>query len=813
MTKARLYVSGVERKDDQLDAFHAPENILLDDDSFFQTKDDTKTCFIYLDILDDNFKIDNVIVRNNGSALIEVCVSEEGNGKFDESKSLVLLPATPMLNFQDLKTKSKFRDLHIFNPKSLYRSALMRQAEKEFRGWKKIRIKLTSSYSGNYLGLTYFAVEKVDSEATKTSEPTTTPIIKGATLDIPLLSDDDDMKDENPQEKFEQAKKMAHTKLSASPSLDIKPDLTSTKSSVSSASTVKKRTLPSGITAKPTKSSSQTNDSDDNSEKSDTSKKRSRKKTETKKKPVKFKSIDDLDTSDKSDSEKDKKSNKADKKKATTRKKATKKKKYSSDPSDTDDEERMIDDASDADENGNLAGFVVSNKTTIKDKKNLKDGPVTSKENVLVGCVIAISGIQNPERSALREKALEMGAGYRPEVRPDITHLVAAFVSDKGREAQKQGSKIVTKEWIYDCYSKLRRMNERKYSLVKDDLLSADEEEAEASLGSDIDFELSEDSSEKDMEAEDGEYVPKRKKKKVTRKAEQAISDSKTSEKKNEGKSDNQPETKDSDSSERNISQTDTLSKNDSAAVTATSDNPRPSHDRREVPQVSTTSVSAPTATTTTVDKCGLSPSEEQELLRFKKFFDESPSMKKSFSDFISQDIFEAATNCAKEGDIMIFFEKWSLNTPSPKFLRSIAKLAMDEDDTNKEELINSINNLKNKMLQYINLNLSNSKPNIADVDLEGPQATLPSFFEGCIVYFDPAVKNQRELRRYIIAYGGEIVDDFNTRSNDITHVIVNPDYDGNILYNDKRIVDWKWIQHSHRRLRKLNEEAYAVGD
>nr|CAG4712500.1 unnamed protein product [Naegleria fowleri] len=689
----------------------------------------------------------------------------------------------------------------------------MRQDEKGFKGWKKIRIKLTSSYSGNYLGLTYFAVEKVDSETTSKMEESSTSLIKGATLDIPLLSDDDDVKDENPQEKFEQARKMAHTKLSASPSLDIKPNLPSAKLSVSSTE-VKKRTLPSGITAKPTKSSSQTNDIDDSSEKTDTSKKRTRKKEESKKKPIKFKSIAGLDESDKSDSEKDQK--KADKKKPTTRKKTTtRKKKYSSDPSNTDDEDKMIDDASDADENGNLAGFVVSNKTTIKDKRNLKDGPVTSKENVLVGCVIAISGIQNPERATIREKALEMGASYRPNVTSDTTHLVAAFVSDKGREAQKQGSKIVTKEWVYDCYSKLRRMNEKKYSLKKDDSLS-DDEEAEASLGSDIDFELSEDSSEKDMEAEDGEYVPKRKKKKVSRKPEQKP------EKKNESKpkNDKKPEKVVHDSSKDN-SQTDVSSKNVTTSASAALPNDKPpttsspsiTNEKSEAPPTqATTATSLSPPTTTLVNKCDLSSSEEQELLRFKKFFDDSPNMKKSFADFIREDIFGAAISCTREGDIMAFFEQWSLNTPSPKFLRSIAKLAMDDDETNKEELINSIDHLKNKMLQYINLNLSN-KPIVADVDLEGPQAALPSFFEGCIVYFDPAVKNQRELRRYIIAYGGEIADDFSERRDDITHVIVNPDYDGNILYNDKRIVDWKWVQHSHRRQRKLNEEAYAVGD
>lgn len=43
---------------------------------------------------------------------------------------------------------------------------------------------------------------------------------------------------------------------------------------------------------------------------------------------------------------------------------------------------------------------------------------------VLQGVVVVLSGFQNPFRSELRDKALELGAKYRPDWTPDSTHLV-----------------------------------------------------------------------------------------------------------------------------------------------------------------------------------------------------------------------------------------------------------------------------------------------------------------------------------------------------------------------------------------------------
>lgn len=43
---------------------------------------------------------------------------------------------------------------------------------------------------------------------------------------------------------------------------------------------------------------------------------------------------------------------------------------------------------------------------------------------VLEGVVVVLSGFQNPFRSELRDKALGLGAKYRPDWTPDSTHLM-----------------------------------------------------------------------------------------------------------------------------------------------------------------------------------------------------------------------------------------------------------------------------------------------------------------------------------------------------------------------------------------------------
>nr|BAG57023.1 unnamed protein product [Homo sapiens] len=48
---------------------------------------------------------------------------------------------------------------------------------------------------------------------------------------------------------------------------------------------------------------------------------------------------------------------------------------------------------------------------------------------ILQGVVVVLSGFQNPFRSELRDKALELGAKYRPDWTRDSTHLICAFAN------------------------------------------------------------------------------------------------------------------------------------------------------------------------------------------------------------------------------------------------------------------------------------------------------------------------------------------------------------------------------------------------
>uniref|UniRef100_A0A8D2J2D3 DNA repair protein XRCC1 n=1 Tax=Varanus komodoensis TaxID=61221 RepID=A0A8D2J2D3_VARKO len=82
-----------------------------------------------------------------------------------------------------------------------------------------------------------------------------------------------------------------------------------------------------------------------------------------------------------------------------------------------------------------------------------------SFQHLLDGTVFVLSGFQNPFRSELRHKALEMGGKYRPDWTPDSTHLICAFANTpKYSQVKGLGGIIVRKEWILDCYRTRRHL-------------------------------------------------------------------------------------------------------------------------------------------------------------------------------------------------------------------------------------------------------------------------------------------------------------------------------------------------------------------
>ncbi|XP_016075003.1 PREDICTED: DNA repair protein XRCC1 isoform X2 [Miniopterus natalensis] len=95
---------------------------------------------------------------------------------------------------------------------------------------------------------------------------------------------------------------------------------------------------------------------------------------------------------------------------------------------------------------------------------------------ILKGVVVVLSGFQNPFRSELRDKALELGAKYRPDWTPDSTHLICAFANTpKYSQVLGLGGRIVRKEWVLDCHRMRQRLPSRRYLMAGPDSSSEDE--------------------------------------------------------------------------------------------------------------------------------------------------------------------------------------------------------------------------------------------------------------------------------------------------------------------------------------------------
>ncbi|KAM5236777.1 DNA repair protein XRCC1 isoform 2-T2 [Ctenodactylus gundi] len=95
---------------------------------------------------------------------------------------------------------------------------------------------------------------------------------------------------------------------------------------------------------------------------------------------------------------------------------------------------------------------------------------------VLQGVVVVLSGFQNPFRSELRDKALELGAKYRPDWTPDSTHLICAFANTpKYSQVLALGGRIVRKEWVLDCHRMRRRLPSQRYLMAGSGSSSEDE--------------------------------------------------------------------------------------------------------------------------------------------------------------------------------------------------------------------------------------------------------------------------------------------------------------------------------------------------
>ncbi|KAG7216824.1 hypothetical protein INR49_001478 [Caranx melampygus] len=99
---------------------------------------------------------------------------------------------------------------------------------------------------------------------------------------------------------------------------------------------------------------------------------------------------------------------------------------------------------------------------------------------IMEGVVFVLSGFQNPFRGELREKALDMGAKYRPDWTPDSTHLICAFANTpKYSQVKSAGGIIVRKEWVMDCHKRKQKISYKRYLMDGAESSSEDEMEAD----------------------------------------------------------------------------------------------------------------------------------------------------------------------------------------------------------------------------------------------------------------------------------------------------------------------------------------------
>ncbi|KAK3590492.1 hypothetical protein CHS0354_015481 [Potamilus streckersoni] len=95
----------------------------------------------------------------------------------------------------------------------------------------------------------------------------------------------------------------------------------------------------------------------------------------------------------------------------------------------------------------------------------VKASPAKKFGELMKKVVFVLSGFQNPFRGELRDKALEMGALYKPDWEKGCTHLVCAFTNTPKYNQVRQKGKIVKKEWILECYKQKKLLPWRKYRL------------------------------------------------------------------------------------------------------------------------------------------------------------------------------------------------------------------------------------------------------------------------------------------------------------------------------------------------------------
>ncbi|XP_051262867.1 DNA repair protein XRCC1 isoform X2 [Dicentrarchus labrax] len=136
-------------------------------------------------------------------------------------------------------------------------------------------------------------------------------------------------------------------------------------------------------------------------------------------------------------------------------------------------------------------------------KAKSQDMQTVPFKRMMEGVVFVLSGFQNPSRGELREKALDMGAKYRPDWTPDATHLICAFANTpKYSQVKSAGGIIVRKEWVIDCHKRKQKISHKRY--LMDGAESSSESEME------VDDESEEEMNTKSPQKQERQVTPKK---------------------------------------------------------------------------------------------------------------------------------------------------------------------------------------------------------------------------------------------------------------------------------------------------------------
>ncbi|XP_053375045.1 DNA repair protein XRCC1-like isoform X2 [Mercenaria mercenaria] len=106
-----------------------------------------------------------------------------------------------------------------------------------------------------------------------------------------------------------------------------------------------------------------------------------------------------------------------------------------------------------------------------------KESPVKEFSRLMEKVVFVMSGYQNPYRAELRDRAVAMGATYRPDWGKGCTHLICAFQNTPKYNQVKGRGRIVDKKWINDCYKQKKLLPWRDYRLGDADSPDEDSDE------------------------------------------------------------------------------------------------------------------------------------------------------------------------------------------------------------------------------------------------------------------------------------------------------------------------------------------------